>query len=264
MKLSISNIAWTDQEDSYVVPRLPAHGVEALEIAPTRVFPQTPYQQLDRARAFARTLKEETGLTVCSMQSIWYRRTESIFGTKEEVNSLIDYTKEAILFAEAINCPNLVFGSPKNRNIPEGRKGEDAAEFFSAIGDFAYEHGTVIALEAVPASYGTNFVNTTDDLYDYVRMVGSKGLLMNVDFGTMLTNGEDVSAVAKYFPYIHHTHISENGLAGVVARPEHDLFLRALKDAGYDRCVSIEMRNQEDPEKVLSIVDYVKGLMMKL
>ena len=37
--------------------------------------------------------------------------------------------------------------------------------------------------------------------------------------------------------------------------------LAALKDAGYDRFVSIEMRNQGAPDKVLSIVDYVKSLL---
>ena len=264
MRFAISNIAWGAEDDPRVLSALPSHGCQALEIAPTRVLPETPYKRLPEARAFAKKLLEETGLSVCSMQSIWYRRGESIFGTPGEIDALIEYTKEAILFAEAVGCPNLVFGSPKNRIVPEGRKGEEAAGFFRAIGDFAAEHGAAIALEAVPVSYGTNFLNRTDDLFDYVRMVGSKGLKMNLDFGTMLVNGEDVGDIARFIPWVNHVHISENQLVGIERREEHRTFLRALRDGGYERCVSIEMRNQEDADKVLAIVDYVHGLLAEI
>ena len=92
-------------------------------------------------------------------------------------------------------------------------------------------------------------------------MVDSDGLKMNLDFGTMLVNGEDPSSVGRYVPLVNHVHISEDGLAGIEHREEHKAFIEALKAAGYGRFVSIEMRNQEDPDKVLSIVDYLRGLM---
>jgi sugar phosphate isomerase/epimerase len=84
---------------------------------------------------------------------------------------------------------------------------------------------------------------------------------MNLDFGSLLINGEDVSDIARYIPMVNHVHISEKGLEGIKHRKEHSIFIHALKEAGYGRYVSIEMRNQEDPEKVLSIVDYVRGLL---
>lgn len=264
MRFAVSNIAWEAKDDEYMLRELPRHGIAALEIAPTRVFPEDPYQRLPEARTFAQKLREDHSLPICSMQSIWYRRTERIFGTPSEVNALIEYTKEAVLFAEAIGCPNLVFGSPKNRIVPEGGEAEHAAGFFRSIGDFAAEHGASIALEAVPASYGTNFLNSTEDLFEYVQMVGSEGLKMNLDFGTMIINGEDPADVARYVPYVNHVHISENALAGIERRGEHEVFLAALAKAGYSRSVSIEMRNQEDPAKVLEIVDYVHDLMRRV
>ena len=260
MKTSISNIAWEAKDDDYVISRLASYGFTGLEIAPTRVIPDLPYRHLDKAKEFSEYVKKN-GLSICSMQSIWYRRTESIFGTAEEVAALTEYTKEAILFAEAVECPNLVFGCPKNRIIPEGRTRDEAAGFFRIVGDFAAEHGAALALEAVPVSYGTNFLNLTDDLFDFVSMVDSDGLKMNLDFGTMLVNGEDPSSVGRYVPLVNHVHISEDGLAGSEPRDEQKAFIEALKAAGYGRFVSIEMRNQEDPDKVLSIVDYLRGLM---
>lgn len=261
MKLAISNIAWGAEEDPYVLNNLSLHGCQGLEIAPTRILPETPYKRLPEAIDFARKLKEKQGLPICSMQSIWYRRTESIFGTADEVDALIEYTREAILFAEAISCPNLVFGSPKNRIVPEGQSPQKALAFFRAIGDFAALHGTTIALEAVPVTYGTNFLNLTSEVYDFVCQVQSEGLKMNLDFGSLLINGENVSDIARYIPVVNHVHISEKGLDDIKDRKEHRIFIQALKEAGYDRYVSIEMRNQENPEKVLSIIDYVRGLL---
>lgn len=261
MKLAISNIAWRDRDDAYVLDKLPQHGVSALEIAPTRVIPEMPYRHLDQAKVFRDRLLETTGMGVCSMQSIWFKRTERIFGSQGERDILSAYTKEAILFAETVGCPNLVFGSPKNRIVPDGRSGDEALSFFREIGKFAALHGVVVALEAVPVSYGTNFLNQTSELYEYVKKADCPGLKMNLDFGTMITNGEDVRDVEKYIEYISHVHISENHLAALEIREEHNVLVQSLKRAGYGGYVSIEMGNQENPDKVLSIVDYVHGII---
>lgn len=261
MKLAISNIAWEPGDDAFMLQELPRHGCAALEIAPTRVFPEQPYAKLPQAKAFATQLKQTTGMPVCSMQSIWYRRTESIFGTAQEVAALVEYTKDAILFAQAMGCPNLVFGCPKNRIVPPGSQPEEAVGFFRTVGAFAQENGCVIALEAVPVSYGTNFLNETRQLYDFVRLVDSAGVGMNLDFGTLFVNREDPAQIADYLPSTSHVHISENALEGIQDRPEHRTFLAALKASGYSRYVSIEMKNQNSPAKVLDTVDYVRRVM---
>lgn len=261
MRFAISNIAWEAKDDPYMMKVLPEHGVQALEIAPTRIFPETPYHRLPEAGEYAEKLFADTGMPICSMQSIWYRRSESIFGDENEVEALIEYTREAVLFAEKIGCTNLVFGCPKNRIVPDGMSPDDAMPFFRTIGEIAEEHGAVIALEAVPVTYGTNFLNLNSDMFEFVKRVDCEGLRMNLDFGTMLVNGEDPGDIARYVPYVHHVHISEDALTPVQKREAHKVFIRALKDAGYSRYVSIEMRNQGDPEKVLEIVDYVHGVL---
>ena len=45
MRFAISNIAWSAEEDRRVLRALPEHGCQALEIAPTRILPETPYQR---------------------------------------------------------------------------------------------------------------------------------------------------------------------------------------------------------------------------
>ena len=98
MKYSISNIAWSQEQDGEMYAFLKQQGIQGLEIAPTRLF-ANPYDNLEMAHEYAVMLKNKYGLTVSSMQSIWYGVQQSIFGTDEDRDSLLDYTKKAILFA---------------------------------------------------------------------------------------------------------------------------------------------------------------------
>ena len=115
MKLSVSNIAWGPESDAAMYPVLAEKGYQGLEAAPTRLFPQRPYDHLEQAAAFRARLQADYGLCIPSIQSIWYGRTEELFSGAEARAALLDYTQAAIRFAAALGCGNLVFGSPKNR-----------------------------------------------------------------------------------------------------------------------------------------------------
>ena len=120
MKLSISNIAWDSGEDDKIYLLMQKYGFSGLEIAPTKIFPQNPYDKIEEAKLWAQNLKEKYGFVIPSMQSIWYGRSEKIFASAEDRQILINYTKKAIDFASAIGCKNLVFGCPKNRKMALG------------------------------------------------------------------------------------------------------------------------------------------------
>ena len=51
MKLSVSNIGWKMEEDEYVYSLMKKYGYSGLEIAPTRIFPEAPYDCLVHERA---------------------------------------------------------------------------------------------------------------------------------------------------------------------------------------------------------------------
>jgi sugar phosphate isomerase/epimerase len=229
-----------------------------LEIAPTRIFPEDPYKRIAEARRFAAELREEYGLAISSMQSIWYGRRESIFSTDDERRVLIDYTKQAIEFAAAMECGNLVFGCPKNRNVPEGAGNYEAiaADFFARIAEYAAANNTVIALEPNPPVYDTNFINTTCQAVELCRRLNLDGFKVNIDTGTMIANGEPVSLVAKHLDIINHIHLSEPKLAPLEQRRLHREIL-ALPFEGY---VSIEMGNSGDLETVKRAAAYLASL----
>ena len=190
MKLSISNIAWAADKDLYVYQIMQKYGFYGLEIAPTRIFPENPYDRLTEAKAWSRSLYESFGIKISSMQSIWYGRQEKLFGSESERKTLSDYTKKAIDFAAVIGCKNLVFGCPRNRNMPKGVSSDVVVPFFKELGDYAYINGVHIGMEPNPSIYNTNYINTTEEALILVHTVDSKGFLLNLDLGTMIENNE--------------------------------------------------------------------------
>lgn len=261
MKLSISNIAWAAGHDAEMYQYLYENDYSGLEIAPTRIFPETPYDKLSEAKDWAGELKIKYGLEIPSMQSIWYGHQEKIFGSKEERNILVDYTKKAIDFAEIISCRNLVFGNPKNRDTDDVIGNYPTAiDFFREIGDYALEHHTTIAIEPNPTIYNTHFINYTEQAVEMAYKCGSEGVKVNVDLGTIIYNKEDINYLKQIPEYINHVHISEPGLNLIEHRDEHRMLFDILTSIKYDRYVSIEMGNKGNLADVKKTIDYIKAL----
>lgn len=79
MKLAVSNIAWEAGDDAHIYSLMEELGFSGLEIAPTRIFPSAPYDDLPAARRWAQELMRTHGFTVPSMQSIWFGRGRAPF-----------------------------------------------------------------------------------------------------------------------------------------------------------------------------------------
>ena len=260
MKRSISNIGWNADEDEIVFNWMKEYGFEGLEIAPTRIIPVDPNDNLKQAENWSETLLEMYGFVVPSMQSIWYGRSETLFGTKEERKTLLEYTKKAIDFAATIGCGNLVFGCPKNRNLPEGVNEQVGIEFFKELGDYAKAKGTVIGMEANPPIYNTNYINRTKDALDLIEKVDSEGFLLNLDVGTMIENGEDVEVIKERVHRINHVHVSEPWLKPIEKRDLHTKLIQCLKEEGYKGFVSIEMGKTEEVNLLKEKMEYIAGI----
>lgn len=241
MKLSISNIAWEAPYDQQVYRLASENGFSGIEIAPTRWFAQNPYEHIEEAQTLARALRAEYGLSVSSLQSIWYGQKGRLFGTEREREELAAYTRLAVDFAVAVGAGNLVFGCPKNRVLPDGESDERAVVFFRECGDYAAAQGTCFSLEANPTIYQTNYMNTTQETFDVAARVGSMGCKVNVDMGTMIYYDEPVSLIEENLMLVNHVHVSEPGLVA----PNHERLLnqmvRMLNANGYTGYLSIEM-----------------------
>ena len=91
MKLSASNIGWAAENDEQVWQLLKDLGYQGIEIAPTRVIPENPYDCPAGAALFAGVMHQKYGFAVPSMQSIWFGKTGNIFNP-DEAKELEEYT----------------------------------------------------------------------------------------------------------------------------------------------------------------------------
>ncbi len=255
IKLAVSHIAWQEEEERQALSFLKEAGFQGLEIAPPRVAGAQPYEWAQKAKTYAHWVQSEYALQLCSMQSIWFGKNGSMFG--KERKELLAYSKKAILFAKEAGIPNLVFGCPKNRILPEKGDERDAVAFFKELGDEAAKCGTCFSLEANPALYGTNFMNRTEDALNMAKSVDSAGCKVNLDMGTMIENRETVQSLRGHIKEIRHVHISEPNLKAIEHREIHNELAALLKEEAYEGFVSVEMKSQ--PLSVLKeTISYIK------
>lgn len=254
IKLAISNIAWAKEDDGAVYAAMQQAGFTGLELAPTRLFPEAPYDNLNGAALFGGYLRSRWGFCVPSIQSIWYGQTGSIFDAAQ-AEALLDYTAGAYQFAHALNCPSLVFGCPKNRALPQGTSPRAADVFFDRAGTLAARYGVRLAIEANPPVY-TNFLNGTAEAFALVKRLNNPGLAVNLDLSTMLAQGERLRDFVDDLGYVSHIHISEPGLQPIGKRQEHRELALLLGAVGYKGYVSVEM-GRTDVETVKRTIDYI-------
>ncbi len=258
MRLSISNIAWESKDDFKVYKLMEKYGYEGLEIAPTRIFSEQPYKKLIEAKIWYEELNRKYAFIISSIQSIWFGRKENIFNSIDERRVLEEYTKQAIDFAATISCKNLVFGCPKNRNLIEGSNEEIAVDFFKLLGNYAYEKGTTIGMEANPTIYNTNYINDTKSALNLIQRVNSKGFLLNLDLGTILQNNESLCELEGKVKYINHIHISEPELKIIKKRELHKQLRKILINENYKSFISIEMSKIENINDLERVMQYIR------
>ncbi|MEG0180045.1 MAG: TIM barrel protein [Oscillospiraceae bacterium] len=253
MNLSVSNIAIANTDDDEAYAMLQRCGYNGLEIAPSRFIGSAPYNHLAIAKAKAIEIKNKYGFSIPSMQSIWYGEIGNIFSS-DDAKRLSLYTCKAIDFAKAIKCPSLVFGCPKNRYVLDGQSVNDVVPFFTDIANSAFNAGSSIALEANPPIYGTNFINTTKDAFDFARNIPH--LMVNYDVGTCIINRESLHILGDNISLVSHIHVSEPELAPIEHRELHRELAELLREKEYKGFVSIEMKAQS-LSSLQSISEYV-------
>ncbi|WP_455089435.1 sugar phosphate isomerase/epimerase family protein [Peptoanaerobacter stomatis] len=262
MKLSISNIAWESKFDKEVYSIMKENGFKGLEIAPTRVFDNPYDENLNNLLNFKNYIKI-IDLELVSMQSLIFNRLDlKLFGLEQKREELKKYLFKAVDFASKLNIKNLVFGSPKNRNMFDKQKDYIIAiNFFNELGNYALSQNTVISIEANPQKYGTNFLNTTKEAFNFVSDVNNLGIKLQIDTGTMFINKENLNSIYDYFKNINHVHLSEDNL-NVISRSKKSFYkelINMLSNLGYDKYISIEMK-KTDLNNVIESIEFISSL----
>lgn len=246
MRLGISNIAWDVAEDAAVLALLQGHGIDAIDIAPGKYFPEPQAATANEILAVRRWWSER-GIEITGMQALLFGRPGlNVFGPAESRQALLTHLGAICRIGGVLGATRLVFGSPRNRD----RKGltdeealDVALDFFWNLGAQAAKEGVIVCLEPNPVRYGANFMTTSAETAKVVRALGHSAIRMQLDVGAIVVNDEDPeSAVSDCASLVGHIHASEPDLAPLGScETDHHKMASVLRQHLSQSIVCVEM-----------------------
>jgi D-psicose/D-tagatose/L-ribulose 3-epimerase len=267
MKLAISNIAWSTDEEPEAAMILAELGLKGLEVAPTKINPQLKEITEDQIREYIQFWHGH-GIRLIAMQSLLFGKPDlTLFDSEEKRRETIDYLKMVIDIGHKLDCKILVFGSPKNRNrrlLSMEAADKIAVEFFKELGDYAHSKNLKICIEHNPTDYDCNYITTPEEAFELVKKVDSQGFGLHIDSGGLILSHSHPDVIAKFGKHIAHYHISEPFLNPMSEEhlEKHRTFAKALHSIGYNNWVSIEMKptGTVNLPKVKESIELIKNI----
>lgn len=249
-RLSISNIAWPQDDDPTAIALVASLDFQGVELAPAKVFGSLAEVTSAEVRAYRGQLAA-AGLAVPALQGILFGlQGAHLFTDDGSRRQMALHLRRVAEIAAELGASACVFGAPTLRDpggLPADAAWRIAADFFAtAAADYA-RLGTALCLEANPPLYGCKFVTRTPEALSLVEAVGHPGLALQLDTGTILINGEPPGVIVDAGSRIGHFHVSEPSLAPVGATDaDHRPLAAALRASDYQGWASIEMKAVPD------------------
>ena len=253
MRLAISNIAWDIAEDTSVAKLLGKFGVDAIDVAPGKYFPDpanAKHEDIENVRRWW----EDHGIEITGMQALLFGTTGlNVFGDSKSQDAMLEHLQAVCRIGAGLGATRLVFGSPKNRDragLSDPQALDQAVSFFRHVGNAAQKHGVIVCLEPNPTRYGANFMTTSAETAHVVSAVNHSAIRMQFDTGALTINEESPVAVLESSAmFIGHVHASEPDLVPLGdGGTDHQLMRKVLQQHLPDHVVSIEMAaTKEEP-----------------
>lgn len=143
--------------------------------------------------------------------------------------------------------------------IPPAEQWKIGVENVRLCGEHAAKLGLEIAMELEP--FKLSLINSVDTMLRFIGDVGLPNILANCDISHLDLVHAPFNEVAKLKGKIAHVHLSDcNGKVhgdlppGRGVTPIKD-YLRAIRDTGFDRTVSIELEYSPDPARIVEWVE---------
>lgn len=242
VRYACTNLAWSDDEEAQALSLLRAHGVQGIEVAPTRLWPGWQGATTAAARTAAARWRSE-GFEVPALQAILFGRPEARLFGDDAGAAFESHLCRVACLAQALGAGVCVLGAPRNRArgaLGLAQATEHALQVLSRLAAVFHDCGVVLGIEPARPEYGGDFLTDHRAVLEFVRLVAHPGLAVHADAAALHSAGEtieDVWAACDEGRALVHYHASEPGLAGFdrASAPQvHNLrFLAAVHWPGW-------------------------------
>jgi sugar phosphate isomerase/epimerase len=269
MKFAICNEQFEGWDFKRVCEYVKSVGYAGLEVAPFTLAPRIT--DVDKARrAELRQQAEGAGVKIIGLHWL-LAGTEGFYLTSPDETVRVRTAQYLVDLAEAtrdFGGDLMVFGSPKQRSRLEGVSWDQAFEhatdtFRRAISGIA-SYGVSLCMEPLGPSE-TDFINTADEGARLMKAVGHPNFVLHLDVKAMSSEPTPIpEIIRKYASRTGHFHANDPnrrgpGFGDVDFKP----IFRALKEAGYERWVSVEVFDYTpDPETIAEkSIEYMRACL---
>lgn len=253
MSLSISNIAWNTNLDESIAELLNKHDVHCIDIAPGKYFNNLMKVETSEILS-VKHFWDMRRISIIGMQSLFYgTKGFNVFG---ETNAdMLSYLDIICKTASILGARFLTFGSPKNRDrtgLSDSETLDGALSFFYKAGKIAQNYDVLLCLEPNPKEYGANFLTTTKETYNFIKMLNHPNIKLQLDVGALILNNETNAVIDMSSDMIGHIHISEPQLRPVGAnQAEHSLFSLTIKKLESNKTIEMLTTDAGNPLEVI-------------
>lgn len=232
-------------------------GYDGIEIAPFTLAEDIRTLDAAQRREIRRTA-EHAGLEVVGLHWLLVSpKGLSVTDPDPAVRqATADYLVALTDFCGDVGGRVMVFGSPKQRQIPDGETAETAAaRFMGSLRpalDRAEAHGITLCLEPLPPPEA-NFLLTLEEVAALMRRLNHPAAKTIFDVKSASSEGRPLpDLIANYAPQIAHVHANDANRRGPgFGETDFQPILSALQAAGYAGYVSVEVFDYSpDPETI--------------
>ena len=253
MKYAVSNIALRAFDHADDFGRLAEMGLDAVEVAPSRVWRDTWHGLTTLEVSDYRRRIESAGLGVVGLHSLFYDQPRlGLFKGKAERAQSLDFLEHLSKVCRDLGGRTLIYGGGRKRgDLPAEEARAEAVAFFGELSERVENHGTCFCFEPLGPE-DSDFINSALESMDIVNEVASPVLQVQLDAKALVENGEaDIETFRAVAPKLVHFHANEPGLGvlGSSGQVDHAALGAMLREVGYGGHVSIEqkMSNNADP-----------------
>jgi len=266
MKFGICNETFQGWKIDDVIRTCARIGYDALEIAPfTLAKYVTDVPAAERARI--RDAAAGAGIEISGIHWV-LAQADGMYLTSPDAATrtrTAEYFSELVRFCADLGGKIIVVGSPKQRSLLPGVTPEQAwgwaTDVFRPSVKLAGERGVTICIEPLPAE-DTDFINTAAEAVRFTRQFASPSFKVILDVRAMSWEAKPIPEIIRdcrgEFAYIHANdkNLKGPGFGDVDFRP----IAAALKEAGYDGMVSVEVFKYDEGGEVIATrsLEYLK------
>ena len=252
MRFSICNETFKDWSLEKVFSLISKLGYDGIEIAPFTISKDVRNVSREE-RKIIKELSQTYELKIVGLHWLLVSPKGLHIFYPNAYEKTKKYIFELIKFNHDIGGKVLVFGSPKQRNIPKEMSYEqawkNAVKFFKDCSNFAKKYDSIIALEPL-ARHLTNFINTSEEAIRMIKDVNSPNFKLILDVYSMSHEEREIGKTIKMSSeYLVHFHANDtNGLGPGLGNANYYEISLALKSINYKGYLSVEiLRPIKDP-----------------